>query len=457
MWGILSFVTNELALFAGVGFLIGGVDELLIDVIWLGRTFWRRMTIYKRHPRANSLSLACPAGNRQMAVFIPAWDESSVIGDMLAHGMKVWNNSNVRVFVGTYPNDLLTAQAVRSVNDPRITLVTGEMAGPTTKAACLNDLWQAMVDDEQARGFTYAAVILHDAEDVVHPAEISVFERLIDRFDLIQLPVTPLLNARSRWIAGHYADEFAEAHGKALVVREALGAGLPAAGVGCAFSRRILEEIARNRGGMPFDETSLTEDYELGLTIKMAGGKSALIRLPESDGTGLVAVRAYFPDTLESSVRQKSRWMTGIALQGWDRMGWTGGLAERWMRLRDRRALIAAIILMSAYLGLILSSIMVAGHLLFHQPLPIVSTALGALLLANAILLLWRVGMRYAFVSKCYTKREGLRSIPRMVIANLIAIMAARRALGQYLLARQDGVVRWDKTGHAFPEEFAAR
>ena len=46
--------------------------------------------------------------------------------------------------------------------------------------------------------------------------------------------------------------------------------------------------------------------------------------------------------------------MTGIALAGWDRLGWRGGLAERWMRLRDRQSLLAALILCAAYLALLL-------------------------------------------------------------------------------------------------------
>jgi adsorption protein B len=33
---------------------------------------------------------------------------------------------------------------------------------------------------------------------------------MIDRFDLVQLPVLPLVNPQSRWVSGHYCDEFAE-------------------------------------------------------------------------------------------------------------------------------------------------------------------------------------------------------------------------------------------------------
>jgi adsorption protein B len=77
------------------------------------------------------------------------------------------------------------------------------------------------------------------------------------------------------------------------------------------------------------------------------------------DGSGeLVATREYFPDSFDAAVKQKARWMVGIAFAGWDRMGWQGGVTERWMRVRDRRAAIAAFVLLAAYLSLLLSGIL---------------------------------------------------------------------------------------------------
>src|SRR3546814_1730305 len=121
------------------------------------------------------------------------------------------------------------------------------------------------------------------------------------------LPCTPLVRSQ---------DGFGEAHAKQPVVREALGAGLPLAGVGCAIARPALDAIAASRGGAPFDETSLTEDYEIGLRIGALGGRGILARVPEYPGGPVVAVRAYFPATLDAAVRQKARWLCGIALAG---------------------------------------------------------------------------------------------------------------------------------------------
>jgi adsorption protein B len=182
-------------------------------------------------------------------VFIPAWDEAAVIGDMLRAALAAWGEGDYRLYVGCYPNDPNTIAAVRAVADPRVRLVVGHVPGPTTKADCLNRLWEALLVDEAALGQPAKAVILHDAEDLVPPEELRVFHSSIERFDFVQLPVRPLVHPGSRWVGGHYADEFAEAHGKEMPVRQCLGAGLPSAGVGCAFSRDMLGRIAERAGG----------------------------------------------------------------------------------------------------------------------------------------------------------------------------------------------------------------
>jgi bacteriophage N4 adsorption protein B len=309
-----------------------------------------------------------------------------------------------------------------------------------------------MLADEARDGARVKAIVLHDAEDGVHPAEVRVFDTLIERFDLVQLPVVPLVDRGSRWVSGHYLDEFATHHGKTLIAREAVGAGLPSAGVGCAFSRTMLGRLALDRDG-PFDAASLTEDYELGLRISSLGGKAAFVRLPEKPGGPLVCVRAHFPATLKAAVIQKSRWIAGIALSGWDRLGWQGGIAERWMRINDRRALLAALVMLTAYVALLLNTALMVSSGVFglvagSPPSPWFSV----LLMLSAFLLVWRLFMRALLVTRIYGWREGLRSVPRAFVGNVIDMMAARRAVAIYLRSRRDGIVRWDKTGHRFPE-----
>ena len=297
----------------------------------------------------------------------------------------------------------------------------------------------------------FKAVVLHDAEDVVHSDELRLFDALIERFDLVQLPVVPLIDEKSRWISGHYIDEFAEAHGKELIVREALGASLPSAGVGCAVSREALAALAEAHGA-PFDPDSLTEDYELGLRLKAMGRAAHFLRHSAGEGRLAVATREYFPGTLDAAVTQKARWMVGIALAGWDRLGWRGGLAERWMRLRDRLSLLAALVLFAGYLALLMWA---AVALLGGPALPF-SPLFTLLAILNSFLLLWRLAMRFGFVARLYGWREGLRALPRTVTGNIIAIMAARRALFRYLTMLRTGAAAWDKTAHAFPSQLPA-
>ena len=441
---LLAASAREIALFAGVGLLIGGIDDAVIDLLWLARIGWRRLTVYRRHPRATAMTLALPHNPGRLALFVAAWQESAVIGPMLENALATLDHGDYRIYVGTYPNDPGTIAAVRAIRDPRVRLVTGTVPGPTTKAECLNRLWDALLMDEANSDTLYKAVIIHDAEDVVHPMELRVFDTLIERFGFIQLPVLPLVDPGSRWISGSYIDEFAEAHGRQLAVREARGAGLPAAGVGCAIGRRAIGRIARDAGGYPFDATSLTEDYELGLRLRQNGVRAAFVSIPAAPGKPLVAVRAYFPATLDAAVRQKTRWITGIALAGWDRLRWHGGVAEYWMRLRDRRSVLAAAILAASYLALMLVPLCAMLRVTIDWP-----GWAGSVFVANAILLVWRAVMRFAMVTQLYGASEGCRSLPRMFVSNIIAMMAARRALFRYVPGQPPS---WDKTAHHFPE-----
>ncbi|MEX5669605.1 glycosyltransferase family 2 protein, partial [Pseudomonas neuropathica] len=53
-----------------------------------------------------------------------------------------------------------------------------------------------------------------------------------------------------------------------------------------------------------------------------------------------LCVRELFPDTFRTAFRQKARWTLGIGLQGWEQMGWSGSLANRYLLFRDRKGLV---------------------------------------------------------------------------------------------------------------------
>jgi adsorption protein B len=448
---VVARVAAELALFAGVGFLLFGLNDLAVDAIYFTRRFWRSLTVYRRNRRSYASYYVFKKNPGFMAVFVPAWDESAVIASMLKATLKRFDYDDYRIFVGHYRNDPATAAAIASVADERITAVQVEADGPTTKADCLNHLYDALVAHEIDTGQPAKAVVLHDAEDVVHRFELRIFDGLIDRAALVQLPVLPLVDPQSRWIAGHYCDEFAEAHSKELVVREAVGAAIPLAGVGCAIERGALAKLAAMHDGRPFAGTSLTEDYEMGLRIGSLGLRTIFVRIPAQPGEpGVVASRGHFPATLGAAVRQKARWLGGIALAGWDRMGWSGGLGERWMRLRDRRGPFAALLIVAAYLAALLWGQLWFAELL-GAPVEIrIDPLLAKLLTVNAWLLAWRVLMRAGFTASAYGLEEGFLSMPRLFVGNLIAVLSAFRALSLHVGGRTPS---WDKTQHIFPKE----
>jgi bacteriophage N4 adsorption protein B len=151
---------------------------------------------------------------------------------------------------------------------------------------------------------------------------------------------------------------------------------------------------------------------------------------------------------LTSSIRQKTRWIIGIALAGWDRIGWHGGLSEHWMRWRDRRVLLSSIVMIAGYLGALLAAIMVMRN----QQLP-ESAALSSLLLANTALLFWRLAFRTSFTGNQYGFGEGLISIPRALMGNFIAMGASISAACGYVRYLVTGRLKWNKTSHRFPSE----
>lgn len=444
---------HELMLFASVGILLIGIDDLLFDLLWLGH---RRKSPRRRNGTSHTALL-----DGRFAIFIPAWDEARVLAATLTRMGTAWSGEDVRFYVGCYPNDVGTLFSVSPLvaRDPRLRLVVSHGDGPTTKGDNLNRLWAALGEDERAEGMRFAAIVLHDAEDHVHAEELALYRAHLVEHAMVQIPVVPLITGGSRWIGGHYGDEFAEAHGKELALRSGLGVALPSAGVGCALTRSALALLAIERGGHPFRADSLTEDYEVGMLIGAYGLSASFVDTATADGER-IASRGAFPGSVEKAVRQKSRWIAGIALAGWDHLGWLGARVvgtnasgarlwlARWMLWRDRRSPLAAVVLLAAYGGLVLTGMALAGEALLGWRIAPTSDAMRFLFGVNAALLLWRLAMRCLFTARWYGAREALFAVPRAFIANVIAILAARRAVLLYWRMLRSGEVLWEKTEH---------
>lgn len=452
LFTLLEGVRLELLLFAGFWFVLGALDELLVDLVW----FWLLLT-----GKARSQRLREPAREElsaPIALFVPAWREAKVIAPMLRATLARWPHRNLRVYARCYVNDPETRAAMEAGGggDPRVTIVVNEVPGPTTKGQCLNRLYRAMQEDEARTGTRFRAVLLHDAEDLVHPDALTLIDRALDDADFVQVPVRPELQADSPWVGNHYADEFTDAHAREMVVRDRLGAGLPAAGVGCAFGRDALEYVAKQRSGdqlgEPFDPAAMTEDYELGMLIGRRGDwpgskGGQFLRVRASDGS-LVATRAYFPGTLATAVRQKARWVHGIAFDGWDQLGWSAKPVELWMRLRDRRGPLVALVLSAAYLLVVISGILWLADAMGWYPAGRLPVLVYWVLIATTATFAWRSVVRAVVVGREYGWGEALPAVLRIPVGNVIAIVATRIAVVRYIRTLRGEPARWDKTEH---------
>ena len=266
-WGVAAagwsaLIQHELALFAAVFFLLGALDELAVDITY----FWLKLSGRCKTHRIDDDALRdAPLGHR-CAILIPAWRESAVIGATIRHALAAWPQRELWLFVGCYRNDPDTIAAARAAapSDTRLHVVVVDADGPTCKADCLNRVFAALQRHEIDTGERAGFVVLHDAEDMVDPVALPLLDRAMEDCDFIQLPVVAMPQRRSLWIAGHYSDEFAEAHAKNMVVRSAVSVPIPGAGVGSAINRPLLDLLNEGRGGLgPFAAGALTEDYEL--------------------------------------------------------------------------------------------------------------------------------------------------------------------------------------------------
>lgn len=316
---------------------ISSADDAFIDLYFWVYTAYRKFFIRDEHPRMKADELYSK-DEQPIAIMVPAWQESDVIHFMADNSAKAFDYDAYHIFIGTYPNDPETQKEVDAVAAiyPNIHKIVTTEPGPTTKADCLNHVIEYIFKFEKENSFEFACIAYHDAEDVVHPLELKLFNYLVPRMDLIQLPVKPLPRKYRQLVGGHYMDEFAEAHGKDIVVREHLTGNVPSAGVATAFSRRAIFMLSELNNGMVFDTGSLTEDYEIGYRLKELGAREVFVRFPvivdkdlpgrfqpnKDAPTELVDVREYFPAKFWFSVRQKSRWIVGIVFQGWKNIGW---------------------------------------------------------------------------------------------------------------------------------------
>jgi adsorption protein B len=472
LWLILKVILVVVA----VVFFISGLDDLFIDIYYALRSLYRRLFVAWRYQPLTEEQLLAPP-EQAIAVMIPAWQEAPVIRRMLENTVQTFKYSNYHIFVGTYPNDPDTQDEVEVVREKydHVHRIVCPKNGPTNKADCLNWIYQGILAFEHDNNMQFAIFVMEDAEDIVHPLALKLFNYLIPRKDMVQIPVIAFECSWLDFTCGHYLDEFSENHFKNLVVREFFAKNIPSAGVGCAFSRRAFELAAAQNQNQLFSIDSLTEDYEIGLRLANYNLKTIFVKQAfrrevyrksfwrqrpyKKVIKDYIAVREYFPKDFRASVRQKARWVVGITLQGWVHLGWQGGLRSKYMLYRDRKTLLTSQANMLGYFVVI--GILIYWFFIwyfpeaYHYP-PLVSsgTWLYYLILADTFFMFVRLVERFFAVHHFYGWGQAFVSIPRFVWGNVINFAATCRALylfGRYLWTGK--LIAWDKTDHVLPTE----
>lgn len=441
-----AWVTAALALYV----LASSLDDLVLDVLWLagiGRL------------RVPALS---PERERRIAILVPLWREAEVIGRMLEHNVSAIRYGNFEILAGVYANDEETRRAVQgaAARLPQVSLAEVPHDGPTSKADCLNWAYQRLLERENSGAPRAEIVMIHDAEDLIHPDSLERINRYADQAGMIQVPVLALPTPWTELTHGVYCDDFAESQAKDLGVRVGLGGFLPGCGVGTAFRRDELDRLAEAESNRLFDPLSMTEDYDNGMRMFRLGCRQIFLPLEEAAG-GPVATREYFPREFGAAVRQRTRWITGNCLQAWERHGWGRGMQrpwlQAWMLWRDRKGLWGSWAGLACNVLLVwgacgwAASVVLSGRWSYGAALDGVAW-LGPLLGVNLALCCERVAMRAYCSSRVYGWRFALSAPLRMMWGNLINAAASGGALWQFARAKWTGrPLRWLKTEHCYP------
>ncbi len=447
--------------------LLSGVDDLFPDILALVVRIWKKREIVRlcladAAAAVGGASLESGPG-RPIAVLVPLWQEAGVIGDMMRHNLGAVAYQDCQFFLGVYPNDESTFEAVQNLaeHNRKVRLCLCPHDGPTSKADCLNWIYQHIVLYEEERGCEFACFVTHDAEDVIHPDELPLFDRFCADYDMVQTAVLPLPTPPGELTHGVYCDEFAERHSKDLPIRHWMGGFVPSCGVGTGYSRRAFQLLAETSANRVFEPECLTEDYENGLKLHRLGCRQLFVPPIPRRGEPF-ATREYFPSTLESAVRQRTRWITGIGLQSWERNGWPGGWRQRYWLWRDRKGLWGAPI---GLLSLCVLFYAVASWSIAEAsgaPWQFGTVASGAtvrvLSSATLVLMALRCLIRGWFVGRLYGWLFALGVPVRFLWGTWIDCRATFGALARFASARLRGRrLDWLKTEHVYPSPATLR
>ena len=463
-------IIQIIGLIVALCYIILGIDDLLWDIYYFVRNI-RSSGSDRLH--IEHLDAVPP---KLLAVIIAAWHEENVIELVIENMISSihYPESMYHVFVGVYPNDKPTMDIIKKLERQyaNVHMVVNVRPGPTNKADNINNIIRYIKEFESSRQWRFSSITIHDSEDVVHPYELKLTNYLLDSYDVLQFPVIPLQkmptlkNIFQSMTSGTYADEFAENHYRIMGAREALSAVVPSAGTGYVLSHAILETF----DGEPlFPEDSLTEDYKLSLQLAQKGFNTHFVlekvpRLMDNNTVrwDFVATRSFFPDTFQTAVRQKTRWIYGITMQSAkfseifkrNKMG----VAGRYSLYKDLKPKVSNLMVLPGYLVFIyfIVSLLTTVPVMYPQ-----GSLAYNLCVFLSFMMIFRQFMRAVAITNFY----GFRSMAvacllpplmpiRLVWGNIINMVATFRAWKLFFVGtgakQKKKKIAWSKTDHTF-------
>jgi adsorption protein B len=186
------------------------------------------------------------------------------------------------------------------------------------------------------------------------------------------------------------------------------------------------------------------------------GASQIFVPLTRINGS-IVATREFFPQTMRLAIRQRTRWITGIGLQTWERHGWAGSPTVVYWLWRDRKGLIGNPVSLITNLIFLYGAVTWSLAHFAGYPWGLAKQSVDPSLLTVTMTMQGvQTIVRMICSGRIYGFRFALAVPIRTVFANLINATATIRALHQYCRARllHEPLV-WLKTDHAYPSRGA--
>ncbi len=463
-------IIQGIGLVVALGFIIFSLDDLIWDICNIV------CTIKRKEPDRLPIERLDSVPPKLLAVMVAAWHEDNVIEAVIDNMISSlqYPRAMYHVFIGVYPNDDPTIGVVKRLEQKysNVHMVINGRPGPTCKADNVNNIIRFIKQFESQNHWRFCSVTIHDSEDVVHPYELKLTNYLLDSYDVLQFPVIPLQkmptlkNVFSGMTIGTYADEFAENHYRAMGTREAMSAVVPSAGTGFVISHPILDCF----GEEPLcPEDSLTEDYKLSLILAEKGYRTHFVleKVPRLTDThtvrwDYVATRSFFPETFQTAVRQKTRWIYGITMQSAKVSEIFKpsalGFSARYSLYKDLKAKLSNLMVLPGYMVFIYFIVSLFVNIPLMYPRHTLAYGLCVFL---TFMMVFRQIMRAVAITNFY----GFKSMTvacllpplmpvRLVWGNIINMAATFQAWKLFFFGKgtkkKKKKVAWSKTDHTF-------